>query len=55
MVGGTGFELVTPTMSILEIANWRRTALCDFNDLQILEVEHCCSLVVGLGFSWHLK
>jgi len=33
MVGGTRFELVTPTMSILEMADWRYPGLSDFNDL----------------------
>lgn len=35
MVGGTRFELVTPTMSILEKAESSYLGLGDFNHLQI--------------------
>ena len=52
MVGGTRFELVTPTMSILERPSTRTCTLSNFNALFTVKLEHCCSLVVGLWLSW---
>ncbi len=51
MVGGTRFEPVTPTMSILESPSMRPYILNNFNALLTVKLEHCCSLVVGLWLS----
>jgi len=55
MVGGTGFEPVTPTMSILDIEFDGTFAFNEFNNLAEAKFERCCSLVVRLGLSWHCK